>query len=50
MEVETILRRNAEQIGLVLNLDYRTMPFFVFDLSQGNEELQNVDFTFGDCC
>lgn len=41
--LEQLLSRHADEFGMILRLDYRSLPFLEFDLTQYNSELANLD-------
>lgn len=43
MNIITALESNKEQIGLVLSLDYRRLPFLIFDFTQNNIDLAKIN-------
>lgn len=45
MDLINVLRLNRQAIGRVLSIDYRRLPFFVFDFTRNNQELEKVNMS-----
>jgi len=45
MNLITALKSNQQNIGRVLSIDYRRLPFFVFDFTENNQELEKVNMS-----
>lgn len=45
MTIENILIKNQAQIGSVIDYDFNNAPVFIFDLTENNKELLNLDLS-----
>jgi len=44
-QIKSVLLKNQSQIGKVINFDFNNTPFFIFDLTEKNKELLNLDLS-----